>query len=310
MSDFPAQSIDAVVSRLTTKLEAVRRAMADAPEAERRDAFRETLHNELAALPAESTDRIVERVKEQLIAESRSKDERVAGLEAELHRLEARVAELNAERDRLLEESENLKSQSSHDGADPSAVLARLRDGLLKASQDESITAETAGVTAAEAGMFSLVQRLLEFALKYELGVNLLLAEFNIGPAADADTKLARGMREQVRERFRACLENREGSIDSLKEALERNARFLIDLNRAYQASLYRGNRALVTELDPHPVLTKHKRALMGIDYEAAVKSISRAHADMSNLARDELWERYFFEPFKNELSSYLGQDG
>jgi hypothetical protein len=309
MNDIPAQNIEDVVSRLTATLESLRRTKADAPEAERRDAFREALQDELATLPAASADRVVERIRERLITEARSKDERVAGLETQVRQLEARVAELSAEREQLLADNENLQSQPSHGGADPSTVLTRLRDALLLVSQDESITADSAGVTAAEAGMFSLVQRLLEFALKYELGVNLLLAEFNIGPAADADTKLARGMREQVRERFRACLENREGSIESLKEALERNARFLIDLNRAYQSSLYRGNRALVTELDPHPWLTKHKRALMGIDYEAAVKSISRAHADMSNLARDELWERYFFEPFKEELSSYLEQE-
>jgi hypothetical protein len=313
MNDNPAESIDDLATSLATKLASLRRAKADVPEAERRDAFRRTLHDELAELPAESADRVVERVRELLIAEGRARDERVAQLNTQVSQLEARITEMSAERDRLLEENASLQSEPSAVGApvtDSSAVLTRLREGLLKASQGEGATADSVGVTATEAGLFRLVQGLLEFALKYELGLNLLLAEFKIGPAADADTKLARGMREQVRERFRACLENEEGSVDALKEALERNARFLIDLNRAYQASLYEGNRAMIAELDPHPLLTKHKRALMGIDYEAATKSMSRLHADMSNLARDEIWERYFVEPFREELSTYLGQDG
>ena len=313
MNGNTAESIDDLAASLAGKLASLRRSKADAPEPERRDAFRRTLHDELAELPAESADRVVERVRELLIAEGRARDERVAQLETQVGRLEARLTELGAEQDRLVEENASLKSQPSPDGSpvtDSSAVLTRLREGLLEASYGEGTTAESVGVTASEAGLFRLVQELLGFALKYELGLNLLLAEFKIGPAADADTRLARGMREQVRERFRACLENEEGSVDALKQALERNARFLIDLNRAYQASLYEGNRTMVAELDPHPVLTKHKRALMGVDYEAVMKSISRSHADMSNLARDELWERYFFEPFKEELSTHLDQDG
>lgn len=306
MKDNPAESIEDLAANLASRLASLRRAKVDAPEAERRDAFRRTLNDELGELPAESSDRVVERVRELLIDEGRVRDDRIG-------QLEARLAELGAERDRLLEENASLKSAPGAGGSaapDSSAVLTRLREGLLEASQGEGATPESVGVSASEAGLFRLVQGLLEFALKYELGLNLLLAEFKIGPAADADTRLARGMREQVRERFRACLENEEGSVDALKEALERNARFLIDLNRAYQACLYDGNRAMIAELDPHPLLTKHKRALMGVDYEATTKSLSRLHADMSNLARDEIWERYFLEPFRKELSGYIGQDG
>ena len=112
------------------------------------------------------------------------------------------------------------------------------------------------------------------------------------------------GLQEQVRERFRACLENKEGSLHELTEVLERNARFLIDLNRSYQASLYEGNQSMLTRLDPRPILEGHKRVL-GSDFEGAWKTISRAQADLVNLSRAEMWEQFFVGPFRDKLAGY-----
>ena len=120
---------------------------------------------------------------------------------------------------------------------------------------------------------------------------------------ADVREQLIREARE--RDRFRACLDNKQGAQQALKEALARNARFVVDLNGGYNAALSEGTRALLEELEPQPILDEHKR-MLGFDYEAAWKVFVRQQGDLGNLTRSELWERYYSKPFQAKLSGYL----
>jgi hypothetical protein len=229
-------------------------------------------------------------------------------MERQNEALAEQLRAVGAERDRMREEVERLRDQPTTAPPVPvpaaAGELGKVREGLLRVSFGEDVTAESIGLPPTEARVFRLIRALLNFALKYELGLNLLLAEFKIGPAGDADTQLTQGLQEQVRERFRACLENKEGSLQELSATLERNARFLIDLNRSYQASIFEGNRTMLDRLDPRPILESHKRVL-GSDFEGAWKSISRVQADLSNLSRAEMWEQFFMKPFQEKLGDY-----
>jgi len=312
MSDDRGTNVDATASRIADKLKKVRDASADLAESDRRDAFRQALDEELGGFPGNDTDRILTSIKDRFVDEARHAETRLGELERQSEALAAQLQAVSTERDRLREEIGRLRDQSSSTpaAAPPAAVtggggeLGKVREGLLRVSHGEDVTADSIGLPPSEARLFRLIRAMLDFALKYELGLNLLLAEFKIGPAGDADTKLTQGLQEQVRERFRSCLENKEGSLHELTEILERNARFLIDLNRSYQASLYEGNQSMLGRLDPRPILEGHKRVL-GSDFEGAWKTISRAQADLVNLSRAEMWEQFFSGPFSDKLAGY-----
>jgi hypothetical protein len=307
MSDNRGANVDATVNRVADKLEKVREASADLPESERRSAFRQTLDEELGELGGEDAEQILVSIKDRFVDEARQRETRSRELEQQTQALTAQLQAVSTERDRLREEIERLRDQSTAPAAAATSAggdLGKVKEGLLRVSHGEEVTPESIGLPPSEARVFRLIKAMLDFALKYELGLNLLLAEFKIGPAGDADTKLIQGLQEQVRERFRACLENKEGSLQELTETLERNARFLIDLNRSYQASLYDGNQSMLNRLDPRPILEGHKRVL-GSDFEGAWKTISRAQADLVNLSRAELWEQFFVGPFREKLAGY-----
>ena len=93
-----------------------------------------------------------------------------------------------------------------------------------------------------------------------------------------------------------------------MKEILQRNSRFLIDLNRAYSVSMTTGTQSLLSELDPQSILDT-KKGVFGFNYQDAWKSISRDHGDLINLSRTELWERFFMQPFQEKLSGHLEQE-
>jgi len=249
MSQNPETHGDDVTARLLDKLLAVRRSRGDAPETERRQAFHEAIQEEVGGMPAEAADQVLSGVRERLITDAKEKESLSERLEARVRELEGQVTALSAKEEHLTQENERLRtaaSQPAPTGAAAGDVLGKIRDGLLRHSDGESVTVDAIELPASEVRFFQLLQELLRFALDYELGLNILLAEFKIGPAAQADTRQLRGMKREVQKRFRACMENQEGSIKALKETLSNNARFLIDLNKAYTTCLYAGSQTMI----------------------------------------------------------------
>lgn len=308
MANPDGASVEQVTQRLAERLVVIRREQAEASEEERRLTFRQALNEGLQGLGDESANQVLDRIRERLIAEARERERQVG-------ELQARVGELTAERDRLREENAELRqatpagtpeAQAPLPAADGDA-LARVRDGLQQIASGKKVTAESIGLPEAEARFFRLVQELLKFAQDYEMGLNFLLAEFRIGPSKDMDTQMMRHMKQLVRRRFRDCLEGKEGSVQALQDTLARNARFLIDLNNAYSTSLNEGTRTLLAELDPMPILEANKR-MIGHNFEEAWRQISQKQADLANLSKDELSERFYFAPFQSKLADYLGK--
>jgi hypothetical protein len=307
MSQNPGMNIDESAARLLERLTALRQANADATEGDRREAFQRALDQELAGQPADTAKRVVAAVRERLIAEARERDSRLGGLEQELTQLRGQLESVRAERDRLDEEVRRVKTESA--AATPGAPVSsdstqRIREALFKGSKGETVDAETTGLPPNDARLLGLFQELLSFTLLYEQSVNVLLQSLQVGPGMD--TQQIKGMKEEVRDRFRACLENKEGSVEALQAALEKKKSFLIDLNQAYQASLYEGTRAMLSQLDPQPIAEAHRKPIIGVDHGEAWKTIGRAQNDLVSASKNELWERFFIEPFRSRLARHM----
>ena len=308
MANPDGAGVAQVTEQLAERLVAIRREQAEASEEERRQTFRQELSAGLQGLDDDSANQVLDGIRERLIAEARERERQVG-------ELQARVETLTAERDRLREENDGLRREGSAETPAATAAapvvdgdaLARVRDGLQQIASGKKVTAESIGLPEGEARFFRLVQELLRFAQDYEMGLNFLLAEFRIGPSKDMDTQMMRHMKQLVRRRFRDCLEGKEGSVQALQDTLSRNARFLIDLNNAYSTSLNEGAKTLLAELDPMPILEAHKR-MIGHNFEEAWRQISQKQADLANLSKDELSERFYFAPFQSKLADYLGK--
>ena len=309
MANPDGAGVAQVTEQLAERLVAIRREQAEASEEERRQTFRQELSAGLQGLDDDSANQVLDGIRERLIAEARERERQVG-------ELQARVEALTAERDRLREENDGLRRDASAETPAATAAapvvdgdaLARVRDGLQQIASGKKVTAESIGLPEGEARFFRLVQELLRFAQDYEMGLNFLLAEFRIGPSKDMDTQMMRHMKQLVRRRFRDCLEGKEGSVQALQDTLSRNARFLIDLNNAYSTSLNEGTKTLLAELDPMPILEAHKR-MIGHNFEEAWRQISQKQADLANLSKDELSERFYFAPFQSKLADYLGKE-
>jgi len=311
----PASKLELLSADLVERLSAARTMQKDAPEPQRRELFRQTLEEALQGLSAKESGVVLAGMRERLIQRAAEREDRLTQQDDRIAKLETELAAANQEADRLSAENRKLQQAPSRQppaaaaaAADGGGSLQRLREALITMATKPNITAESIGLPASEARFFSLMQELLRFAIDYEMGVNLLLAEFSIGPAADMDTKMVRGLKQQVRARFRACLEDRDGSMQALKEILKRNARFIVDLNSAYAKSIHEGGQAMLDELDPQARLDAHKR-MIGFNFEEAFRDVERTHGDLSQLSRGEVWERYYFDSFRLMLASYLDQD-
>jgi hypothetical protein len=311
MSQNPGSNIDESASRLLEQLTALRQANAESPESDRREAFQRALDQELAGQPGDAAKRVIAAVRERLIAQARERDSRLAGFEAELTQLRGQLESVQTERDRLDLEVRQVKAESV--AATPGASISsdttqRIREALFKGSQGEKVDPETIDLPPNDARLLGLLQELLSFTLLYEQSVNVLLQSLQIGPGMD--TQQIKGMKEEVRDRFRSCLENKEGSVKALQAALEKKKSFLIDLNQAYQASLHEGTRTVLAQLDPQPIAEAHRKPIIGVDHGEAWKSLGRAQNDLVSASKNELWERFFLEPFRSKLARHLDPSG
>ena len=290
---------------LTGKLRSLREKYADLPEDERRGRFREALEDNLAGLPDAEAGKLIASVRDQLIDDARRRESRLAEQEAELEQLRSRVDALSVENGRLAGENQRLRDAPATPGGG-GQVLDTIREGLRKMAEEKEVTAESLGLDASAIRLFRMLQALLGFVLNYELSVNILLAEFRVGAQGMMNTQQLRGLMQEVPARFRSCLDDEEGSIAALRQALATNSRFLIDLNSAYRASVFDGGQSLLSSFDPQPLMDKHRGRVIGINYEEAFNEISRKHGDLSNLTREELWDHFFDKPFTDKLGAYL----
>lgn len=293
--------------KLIEKLRAVRRNTAGAPEGERLAALVKVIEENLDDVHEPELSRILENAQDSVSPRSHAAtDTEVAGLRQQCESLHEKLGLAEQESEDLRREISAMQEPSAN--ASDLETLEAIKDGLRRCVKGENVSPEDLGLPDSESRLFRLVKALLRFALDYEVGLNALLFQFSIGVSSKFDTQLQQGFQRIVKDRFAACLENEEGSLEKLKESLHRNHKFLIDLNLSYDSCLHEGTKQLLAELNPEPIIKKHKR-FFGHDWAGAAKTVSQLHGDLSNLNREELWERFFYTPFREKLASYLDPD-
>ena len=304
----PPQTDDAVRT-LADRLKTQRRSLDSRSEDEVRDALAVTIDAALEGLGEREGADLLERLREHLVAEARERDQRLAAAEAEIRRLQADSQRLTKERDeaRSRPPAPGSGAASSVSVSASSPGLDNLRDMLRKAAEGQDVPAEVPGLTSQDARLFRLTSALLQFALNFETGVNNLMMQIQVGQGGD--TRLHKHRDRVIKERFRACLEDRQGSVQALKEALERNSLFLPTLSRGFETALRRGVPAILAELDPLALAEKNPARFGETDFKKAWKMFGDIHAELSALPPADLWERFFDRWFKEQLAEYLKSD-
>jgi len=287
--------------RLVRKLEEVRRAHAEQPEAERRAAFEQALDEELASVPAADADRVIGDVRTRLIHTARERDQRVSQLENRIREQESTIADLR----RQLEEAEKAPAPAPAPvAAGPAPDLDVVRAALSKVVEGQAPDVATLGLSPSDESMYSLFAGLMQFTMGYGEGRTWILASLGVGAAAQADSVMIKGMQDKARQAMRECLAGDTSAAKKLKDELNVYAKFLIALNESFQFSIDTGSRKILGELNLQPVLDKHKR-LVGPDYEKAWRELELVHAGLSDLTRNDLWEQYFRESFREKLGGH-----
>lgn len=299
-------NVDEAIRSFVEKLKSVRRSGAERPDEEIRETLKQVVRTEMRDLPEAEAGRRLDGARDFLVAEARRSEQRVEGLETEVGRLKAQAESLRAERDRLAEENRRMKAapQTVAGGPGLEGALSKIRDALLQITQDREVTSESLALPPSEARFFRLIRELLVFALNFETGVHDLIQKIQVMRFGQ-NSMMVKQQKKIIRNRFRACLDNEEGSVVALKEALDRNKAFLISLYEAYNASIREGSRSLLEQLDPQTILDQTKGMLLD-RFEKAWRAFSDQHADLSTLPETDLWERFFDAPFKHKMQDYL----
>jgi len=307
--------LEALTERLAVRLDGERQAGQDAPEAQRREAFRNALDQELDGLDDAAVEQVLAGVRARLLREAAERERRLGEQEGRLAELQARIDGLTEERDRLARDNEELRRRPATAPAPvpvagEDAGFAALRQSLARVAGKQKVKVEELGFAESDARLFRFVQTLMQFALDYEMSINWIVASIMAGPQRDPGTEIQKGLEFEARRRFRACLEDESGSIDELGRALGRKIRFLIDLHDAFRPCAHQGGQNLLAELEPQVILDKHAKKLMGFDYEKAWRELERLHNDLAQLARADVWERFYFEAFKAKMAEHLPRQG
>lgn len=299
---------DRALRELVEKLRAVQRACADRAPEERGKTLRATLAEELGRTPPDLAAGRLEELRDYLGGRDADATRRLDSLTEALRQLRGEVEALRRERDRLLREQTSLEP-SPAPAAGREGALEGFRQGLLRITEDRKVTPEEAGVPPHLAPLFQTMAELLHFALDLEIGLQGFLRTSEVGEVGMMGTRQFAEHERMIRNRFRSCLQDQEAAIQPLKEVLGKNLRFLIHLHQAYSTCIDAGTRSLLAPLDPQKIL-EESRGRLGVNYPEAWKRISRLLAELAALEKGEMWERYFEEPFRNQLKLAVPEAG
>jgi hypothetical protein len=329
-------------SSLLAGLEELRTAHADDSEDQRREALRSHLENVLGNLPDHDARRLVDDATSIVIERARTRQQGAAETPGELSRVAAERDRLRDECERLKQASE---SASRDEVSDAGSLRAQLEESqreiqTLRGQLDQARRAAPAGAPGSEApgdtqalveGLFRALKSMLDAGnfddppaseppagtdpiydvmrelIRFPLVFELKRYEFLWSLLPPGHTGIEKSLKRQARRRFEACLDREEGAVDQLREALAKNLEFLVHLNQAYQSAIASCVREILEGLDPNAVLEEAGRNILKqYDYQQAFRIFERRQTDMRRLSDEELITRFFYEPFKRELSERL----
>ncbi|MEN6526534.1 MAG: hypothetical protein ABFD65_08600 [Candidatus Polarisedimenticolia bacterium] len=174
----------------------------------------------------------------------------------------------------------------------------------LKAIADGRPGTPEAGLDRERAELLALVAELCRFAQAVDAGVAYFLMELNVGPGMN--TLQLKTASQMIGNRLQAFLAGQDGALEGLKLSLERNRRFLIDLNEAYRAAIPAGAAKLLEATSARAAAKKHKR-VFGLGAKDALREVAAKQGDAASLPPEDLFQHYFGEAFIAELAKRSG---
>ena len=264
-----------------------------------------------ASAPGASGESAVVAMRETAARESAAR-ERIASLESEVARLKRAVdRETDAVRvrDTRIQELESQMRPVAGAATSGGSVgsIALLRRGIRESIDGKRPTAESLGLPVGEARLFRFVQALVRFLLDLEQLRLGMMKEHELG-AAGGGTQMVRILASQLKGRMRDVLDDKEGSLQKLEKTLRANQHFPLALDQAYRDAFSDAVARLLETIQPEPILEGHK-GLIGYNYEAAWRTLSKRHFDLSQMVAMELWALYMKEPFQRRMNAAKTDD-
>lgn len=191
--------------------------------------------------------------------------------------------------------------------AAPSPAFDALRRAWAQELRGQKTDLATLGLADAERPVVELGLELLRFAQAIDVGVTYFLLELNVGPALS--TLQMKGYGQTVASRASEVLAGNAAGLDGLRRILERNRKFLLDLNESYREAIPAGVQRLLAETAPRGARERHLRFFGLLGGPAALAALGTQHADLAASAPEDLLQRFFVEPFQRELARRLGME-
>ncbi len=309
MSVSKPEAASPEAGRLVEELLEIHRRHRSEPAKRRHGELFRHLDKALQPLPPREADDLLKQVTGALRQHEAESNAQVAP-GPEVDRLKREVARLEEQVLQLLKENETLKQRPAGAASGASDGLPRIREGLSRFLRRDEVPVSALDLPDDDGRFFELVRELLRFALDFEMmGVNPLLKEIEVDSMKGMDTQMWTDLQQNVRDRFRECLDGKEGSVDSLRDILNHNTRFFMYLNLSYHDAIQKGVQAMLVELEHQAILQEHKQ-LLGYDYGAAWKRMTGIYDDLTSRPGRDLWEQFFLPPFRDKLSAYLEKSG
>ncbi len=305
MESRNAAKANETAGQLVELLKSIRESNAQRSEEERRSALQDALRDALANVQPAEAEAVLDLAREMVVREAREREARLLQLSSDLASQVEEASALRKERDRLVSEITGLKAAQAP-AASPEPLpgdssLDRLLAEMPKLAAGAAVGSDLGSELPASARhLFRLIQLLLDFALNTEFTADGIQTGHQIVPEASIDEK---HRKNEIRKRYLAILKGDSGSLEALDASLSRTVWFLLDLDTAYRAAIRQGLRALLTRMDPQPVLEQFKGRLGIVNYQEACKEISRVHQDMVATPHIDIWDEFFLPPFRETLT-------
>jgi hypothetical protein len=181
-----------------------------------------------------------------------------------------------------------------------------IREALLAVAAGRTVDVAKLPLAAEEdRGLAQLSVELLRFAITVDTAVQMFLLALEVGPALS--TLQMRGLGRMIQNRAPDCLKGQDGAFEGLNSSLERDRRFLIDLNEAYRDSIPVGVSNILATLDPASFPPGSGLLARWTRNRDALAELARRRARLAELPGPDVVQEFFYPEFQRRLEIALG---